>query len=391
MVILLVSNNKNDDELYFKQLLPFTEKDAVIIVNSIERAKEFISTQLIDDGNHIDLVITNYKFGFGQQNGHDLISWLSWKDKESYFKKNLQISSLPVVLFHTDREDTDTDYLLGFDKVVTSRDSSNDKRVQFIIRGAINSWMDSLLNDYDTLNIDPRRPDPFAIGRWNDKCKILTLNYARRPFRLPFIIFQKDIDQAEQEIDVFLKTVNRISNSSRPKQEKLYHQLLMKYPQFMLGQSFDKYFYEHNFVLHQNTKDNYEPDFIRRHKFYKFNNQANLLEIKLPKEEFIVRENFHPKLSATIIGHLTQVKDYQEYFLEPNNRSTIVSELNYLPIMSHSLLLGRNTERDDHLEMLEKRMRQFGSSDIALITYDDLIQKRNLLLQQRQLFRIYSK
>lgn len=144
------------------------------------------------------------------------------------------------------------------------------------------------------------------------------------------------------------------------------------------------------FYYIKTKKENYEPDFIRRHKFYEFNNEANLLEIKLPKEKFIVRKNFHAYPSTTLMGHLSQVKDYKRYFLDSKNKNTIIAQLDFLPKMSHSLLLGRSSERDYHLEDLEKRMRDFNFADIALITYDDLIKKRIDLLEQRQMFRIQS-
>ena len=224
---------------------------------------------------------------------------------------------------------------------------------------------------------------------WRSDCKILARSYAQRPMKLPFLTFARDVEAIEKAIDEFYKTVEKISKSPKPKQEKKYHELLKKFPDFILGDTYDQFFYERNFVLPSDISKNYEPDFIRRHKFYKFNNSANVLEIKLPNERYLSKRKFHPTLSSGFVKSISQVWDYQDYFNDNKNSSIITNQLGYFPKMTHSLLLGRAGERDAHLELLEKRLQRLKLDNITLITYDDLIRQREKLLKYRQLYLVY--
>lgn len=318
----------------------------------------------------------------------DLMIWLRSNEEESYYKSSLLLRSLPIVLLQTRASTTATDRLLGFDRIISSVDIDNFKRIQYVVESAIKSWVDSLLSDFHLLCLDPRVPFLYGPIIWDSRCEVLAQGYANRPVRLPFLVFQRDFNTIEAAIDNFYKTVERISKSPRYKQEKQYHQLLIKNPDFVLGETYDKFYYENNFRLLGERK-NYEPDFIRRDKFFGFNNIANVLEIKLPNDKFTSGKEFHPNLSARLFHELAQVKDYQRYFLDIKNSDTIKKQLGYVPNMTHSLLLGRSSERDIHLELIETRLRDFGSSDIALVTYDELIKQREELLTRSKLYYMY--
>lgn len=254
MVILLVKNNSHYKEFYFNRLASFSESDTIVVVDSVERAKDFIISQLIRKGLHIDFILTNHKFGQEKETSHDLIKWLK-SSEQAYFQKSLRLASLPVVLIRTGNDNTQTDYLLGFDNIILSKEIEDARRVAYHIKSAISSWIEKLLNDYEILGIDAKNPMPLSlIGAWREKCVVLTRDYSLKPFKLPFLIFQKDIDEVELRIDYFIKTVNDISKSKKPRQEKKYHELLRTHDEFLLGEAFDKPFYEKNFLLHQNKK-----------------------------------------------------------------------------------------------------------------------------------------
>jgi hypothetical protein len=388
MLVLLISNGEKDKAFYAERLSFLVSSKEIIEVRSIAEAKKFIYTQLVLAGKRVDLVITNFEFSNDLLSAIDLMIWLKSNEEESYYHSSLLLRSLPIVLLQTRPSTTATDRLLGFDRIISSVDLDNYKRIQYVIESAIKSWVDSLLSDYHLSRLDPRVPFLHGPIVWDSRCEVLAQGYASSPRRLPFLVFQRDFDAVEAAIDNFYKTVERISRSPKFKQEKEYHQLLINNPDFVLGETYDKFYYERNFKLIGQRK-NYEPDFIRRDKFFGFNNSANLLEIKLPNDKFTAGKDFHPNLSARLFHELAQVKDYQRYFLDMNNHNTIKKQLGYVPEMTHSLLLGRSSERDIHLELIETRLRDFGSSDIALITYDELIKQREELLIRSKLYYIY--
>ena len=318
MVILLVNNGDREKDFYESVFSHFAEPDTIIEVGSVSEAKDFISTTLVDGGQRVDLVVTNFAFDNEIESAIDLMVWLKSGSGLSYYEHSLQLPALPVVLLHTIPGSTETERLLGFDRIIEYGDLDNQKRIEFVIESTVRSWVDALLSDYDLLRVDPYNPFLFLPIIWNYKCEVLARGYASYPRRMPFLVFQRDIERTEAAIEDFNKTIQRISQSLKPKQEKQYHALLKKYPEFIRGELYDEIFYEKNFLLRSGSLENFEPDFIRRHTFYKFNKIANVLEIKLPNDKFISGSKFHPTLSSRLVRNLTQVKDYQNYFGDRN-------------------------------------------------------------------------
>ncbi len=388
MIILLVNNGDRKDEFYKEILSDFIEDEGIVSVNNIEEAKEFIINHLEKGGGYIDAIISNYSFYKKTETAYDLKIWLSDNLELSYFQGLLQLNSVPFILVYTESGGTLTDSLLGFDRVLYADDLNNSYRVKHIVGSVIKSWVSDLMGDYELIKVDPFTPFFYMPILWRSDCEVLTRKYSQRPLKLPFLTFRRDIEATEMALDEFYKTVEKISKSSKPKQEKKYHELLKRFPEFILGNTYDQYFYENNFTLPSDNSKNYEPDFIRRHKFYKFNKSANLLEIKLPNERYLTKREFHPTFSSGFVKSISQVWDYQEYFEDESNKNNIVKNLGYFPRMTHSLLLGRTSERDLHLEILEKRLRRLDLHDITLITYDDLIKQRAKLLNYRQLYLV---
>ena len=346
---------------------------------------------MVELGGYVDLIISNYSFHGETESAYDLKIWLSNKSDSSYLNKSLRLSRIPFVLIHTDSSSSETDYLLGFDRVVRLSEIDRDfKRINHVTVSTVKSWLDDLLDDYDLLDADPIVPFLRVPLFWKYGCKILTKDYVKRPARLPFLTFQRDIDRAEKAIEDFYNQIERISRSSKPSQEKRYHDTLSKHPEFLTGDVYDKdtLMHEQNFILPSNDIKGYEqPDFMMVHKFHKFNKISNLVEVKLPQEKFIVKKRVQP-ISGNLRDSFTQVLDYKDYFNNPENDEEIVKVFGFKPIVRHSLLFGRSSERDIHLEVIHKRIRQFQLNDIDLITYDDLITRREKLLKYQKLYHV---
>ncbi|RYE14582.1 MAG: hypothetical protein EOP45_19450 [Sphingobacteriaceae bacterium] len=216
---MLINNGEKDKAFYAERLSFLVSKDEIIEVRSIADAKKFINTQLVLAGKRVDLVITNFEFGNDLLSAVDLMIWLRSDEEESYYKSSLLLRSLPIILLQTRASTTATDRLLGFDRIISSVDIDNFKRIQYVVESAIKSWVDSLLSDFHLLCLDPRVPFLYGAIMWNSRCEVLAQGYANRPVRLPFLVFQRDFNAIEAAIDNFYKTVERISKSSKFKRK----------------------------------------------------------------------------------------------------------------------------------------------------------------------------
>lgn len=295
-----------------------------------------------------------------------------------------------MVLMHTDSSFSETDKLLGLDSVLRLNEIyRNSRRMGYVISRAVSGWVDDLLADYDLINADPKAPFISMPLFWNFACKILSRDYVKYPIRLPFLTFQRDIEEAEKAINNFYNQIEKISRSSKSRQERKYHATLQQHPEFLTGDVYDssRLMHEQNFIKNDNLNKAFEqPDFVMVHKFHKFNKISNIVEVKLPQEKFITSKR--NAFSSVLMNSFTQVSDYGEYFDDSRNSDEISSILGFKPIVKKSLLFGRSSERDIHMEVLDKRIRRFNLTDIELITYDDLITRREQLLNCQMLYHV---
>jgi hypothetical protein len=110
----------------------------------------------------------------------------------------------------------------------------------------------------------------------------------------------------------------------------------------------------------------------------------DLLELKGPAEELLNHHKHHLGFTAILHSAINQVRDYGEYISHPENYQKIMRQFGYIPTSTKlAVVIGRNYEDKERLEMLDKR-RQY-VPDIEIITYDKILQT-----QADQLSRIVT-
>lgn len=111
------------------------------------------------------------------------------------------------------------------------------------------------------------------------------------------------------------------------------------------------------------------PDFL----LLDYRGQANILELKKPNEKLLVGNYPRQKFSSVVMKGLAQLREYRNYFLNPNNVVRFQSDSGHRIIRpSLTLVIGRRVGADR-----EDVFQRVAGDDLAqrqsVITYDDLI------------------
>ena len=334
----------------------------------------------------------NYKFKDESENAFNFINWLKSHSNSFYYSKNFQLKSIPVALLYTKDENRNnsSELNIGFNAIISYKDYGSKITARTQVAGAVKKWVKTLLDDYDFLNVNPRFPSLNKAKVWTPYCNVLTHEYMRSPFRLPFLVFKGDLERIEQKIDQFSNMIQTISKSKNPRQEKKYQDFLIKNDKFLKGNAFESVIREPKFPI-PNTKDKtYEPDFFLKPYFFEYSKHAEIMEVKLPTDKFLQRKDFHTNLRSSFLNNIKQVKNYQRYLKNKTNNHLILNTINIQPeSISYSILTGRNDERDYRREILEESLDDYNLRDINIITYDDLIERREKLLVGQKLYKAY--
>jgi hypothetical protein len=98
-----------------------------------------------------------------------------------------------------------------------------------------------------------------------------------------------------------------------------------------------------------------------------------LLELKGPAEKLLNMHQHHPGFTAKLSNAIDQVRDYGLYLHHPENERKLLRQLGYIPTQSKlAVLIGRDVDREDYMEILERRRRFV--PDVEIITYDKILE-----------------
>jgi hypothetical protein len=174
----------------------------------------------------------------------------------------------------------------------------------------------------------------------------------------------------------------------RIKDEKLIHKFLKENPNFLLRESYSNYYYEEQ-LYYPNTLKYIEPDFILKPKSYIIGSKTEIFEVKLPFEGIIKKRKQHQNPYTSFWDYLGQVKDYQDYFKMKEVQAEIIKKLGYLPHnYNYVLLVGGKDHKEENLEILKLRSRQFHFEDINILTYEELLEYQIRFIQREKIIGI---
>jgi len=122
------------------------------------------------------------------------------------------------------------------------------------------------------------------------------------------------------------------------------------------------------------------PDFvIRPIVAYQRDSNWQVLDLKKPGARLLAGNRRHVRLSHEVTQAITQLRDYGDYFRDPENTKRVSAALGHgLRFPNLAVLIGRLREGD--IEELEKA--QSREPDVRIVTYDEILQRQQLLARQ---------
>lgn len=120
------------------------------------------------------------------------------------------------------------------------------------------------------------------------------------------------------------------------------------------------------------------PDFILKPRVaIERDSSWEMLELKLPQENVLVRKAERRRFSAKVHDGLTQIRDYADLVRNPENSALVRSALGHsLQSPKLGLIIGRLRKGD--VQDLEKQ--QTYVSDVKITTYDEILEQQKTLI-----------
>ena len=121
------------------------------------------------------------------------------------------------------------------------------------------------------------------------------------------------------------------------------------------------------------------PDFvIKPIVAVKRDSSWQVLDLKKPGVPLLAGPRRHARLSVEVTQAMAQLRDYGDYFKNPENKYAVSKTLGHgLRFPELAVLIGRL--RDCEVEELEKA--QSREPDVRIVTYDEILQRQKMLVQ----------
>lgn len=397
MHILYISNENITIDEALQRLTSYCYiPDELHFYASLQKAKDFLSTNVIADQKHIDFVITDWNFS-----GHNPKSLLDWirESKDIYSNQNFQFRSLPVLLI----EDTVQQSNIikeGFNEVIADF-PSNRLKLSLAVKSAIKQWRYDLADDLELIGLDPKTQKEYTNDRMNFisyyRLKVLSREFVNtKSKKLNYIWTFPDVrtmyDANQAFFDVMMWTMR-----NRPRDmEKRIHQFLLQNPTFIKGEDFegtrnDKHSMLYEKHLYKNSSRRYdEPDFINKPYEFAIRN-PEIFEIKRQSQNFL-----HYKKDKFLLNakkSIEQVKRYRDYFTskDPCNLHYIAKYLgrNY-SLYDYTLLMGSLSEKLEYHDLIEELKDGMDAKDIRILCYEELLDRHLRLCDRLSEFSIFN-
>jgi len=160
-----------------------------------------------------------------------------------------------------------------------------------------------------------------------------------------------------------LERFNELLNDDSAK-EGHFQEFFEENPQFILGVDYTQAI-PHPMLI-RDTKDPLIPDFLLQPIDSAL---CDILELKSPTKRIVVGGR-PPKLSTSVVGALSQLRQYRDYFEVPEYREAVRKRYGVTAYKPALLVVIGRTPRHVSREQLRQAMQ--GSADVRLITYDQL-------------------
>ena len=193
----------------------------------------------------------------------------------------------------------------------------------------------------------------------------------RRDVRDRYFTIDRDLYGVQYEVEQFEALINRGETS----ETDLQH-FFEEHPYF-LGDV------RMSFPMPQVRLENrsgtlLKPDFILKPIVaYQRDSNWQVLDLKKPSARLLAGPSRHIRLSHEVTQAIVQLKDYGDYFRNPENADQVAEVLGHrLRFPQLAVLIGRLRESEiERLETAQSRER-----DVRIVTYDEILRRQQRLV-----------
>lgn len=390
MRILFISNDPEQEEVYRNFLSSIAERNSIYFVYSVDEGEAFLLNQTVVLQQQLDLILlcSNNPAIEAKEFRRNLI-----KDNGTvYSNRDFNLKEIPTILILDQDENPNFYSTMGFSQIIFDIGPDNLYQYKNALVDSIKSWRKKVLGEMDNLGIkfnsgkiDYHYYFTEKLGK-SKYTNILSENFKTLPRKLNYDWLEYNRQQIEQSIDKYIKLLKQSMSFKAKQEELLYHEFFNDNQFFLKRDSYSEKL--HEVKLDRNASEHYSLDFTLRPNF-NYQTDLSLIEVKLPNEGILKKKGFHKSFLAKVYGHLAQVSDYKDYLEDPEYQAFVEKRFGFVPRrIDYQLLLGRSSERDENLDVIQKRLRQFNHEHVTLTTYDDLYDYQVKFLDRVNLLHI---
>lgn len=388
MRILFISASKVNEDRIRSELRDLCEGYSLRFCYDFQEAKDYINNNIVKFQIPLDLIITNSTVAM--RKAEEIRNFIRFDDKRTYSKRDFNLNQIPIAVIV--ESELNKSAFHDYDAVID--DLGVDKLHLFVsdFISAIKGWRKQVLDDLDAIGIRFNSGiidyTHYILDRKTRRrpTKILSENFKLFPRKLNYYWLDYDKRSIEIAIDKFVKMLKHSRSVGKKGEEKKYHDFFNQNESFLLRDAYSRFWYEAK--LMKNDTKYEEPDYTLKPNMT-YETDLSLLEVKLPNEAFMTKKKYHKTPRAKLIQHIIQVNDYKEYLDSDEYLSEINNVFGYIPKrINYSILIGRNESKQEHIQDLNKTMRQLGQGELQLMTYDDLMEYQVKFLDRMELINI---
>jgi len=389
MRILFVSKDKLTDDITRNALSKLAEKESIYFVHTYEEADDFINRRVVSQQESLDLIICHNSIE--NKLALDFRKKLIADSNRTYSNRDFNLDKIPVILLIDPTENIDFYFRQGFSFLLSDFGAEELAKHIRELMNPIKAWRKSVLDELDNLGIKFNSGVVdysyyFRKIRKYQNTRILSESFQLIPRKLSYYWLDQNQRQIESAIDEFIVLLKQTHRSNKKREEKLYHKFFNRNKSFLLRDNYSRSWYEQKLPLSKNKS--YEPDYSLKPNM-NYETDLSILEVKLPNESFVKQRAFHPNMYSKLFDHLGQINDYKDYLESEAYQEILKKQFGWLPKrIEYKLLIGRQDDKDEHQDILKKRMRHFGQNHIYLMTYDELKEYQVKFLDRMNLLEV---
>jgi hypothetical protein len=192
----------------------------------------------------------------------------------------------------------------------------------------------------------------------------------RRDFRGRFFTVDRDPNGVQYEVEQFEALINR-QETKEPELQKFFEEN----PHFLVDARISLPL--PHVRLESQSGNLLIPDFvIKPIVAYQRDSNWQVLDLKKPGARLLAGNRRHLRLSHEVTQAIAQLRDYGDYFKNPENTKRVSNALGHgLRFPNLAVLIGRL--RECNVEELEKA--QSREQDVRIVTYEEIFQRQQLL------------